>query len=67
MHLAEYMQWKNLSDDDVAERIGIARATVNRIRRRKLRPGWNTIANLKRMSRGQITADDFTELAKEAG
>ena len=67
MHLAEYMHWKKLSDDDVAARIGINRATVSRIRRKKLRPGWDTIANLRRMSRGRITADDFVELCKEPG
>ena len=66
MHLADYMLWKQLTDYDVAARIGVDRATVSRIRRRKARPDWPTIISLKRMSRGEITADDFTELAKES-
>ena len=66
MHLADYMQLRNLTDSDVAKRLGVDRATVSRIRRKKSRPDWLTIANLKRMSRGEITADDFTELAKES-
>ena len=65
MHLSDFMLWKNLTDADVASRIGRDRATVSRIRRRVVRPDWETIISLKKMSRGEITADDFTELAKE--
>lgn len=62
MHLSEYMQWKNLTDSQVALRIGVDRATISRIRRGKVRPDWVTIILLKKMSGGQITADDFVEL-----
>lgn len=67
MHLSQYMEWKKLGDAEVASRIGVDRATVSRIRRRIVRPDWATIALLNRMSRGAITANDFTELAKETG
>ena len=67
MHLADYMLWKNLTDADVASRINRDRATISRIRRRVIRPDWVTIGRLKKMSRGEITADDFTELVKEPG
>jgi hypothetical protein len=64
MHLSDYMLWKNLTDTEVASRIGRDRATISRIRRRVVRPDWPTIAQLKKMSRGEITADDFIELEK---
>lgn len=67
MHLSEYMLWKNLTDLQVADRIGRDRATVSRIRRRIVRPDWATILLLKKMSAGQITADDFTELRRVSG
>lgn len=67
MHLADYMRLKELSDDDVARRVGVSRPTISRIRRRLSRPDWMLIMSLKKMSRGQITADDFTELVKETG
>ena len=62
MHLSDYMLWKNLTDADVASRIGRDRATVSRIRRRVVRPDWDTIAQLKKMSGGEIMADDFIKL-----
>lgn len=66
MHLADYMAGKNpkrrpLKDEEVAEAIGVSRATVSRIRRRKVRPDWQTIAALNVFSKGKITADDFRD------
>jgi transcriptional regulator with XRE-family HTH domain len=66
MHLSDYMAGKNpkrkvLKDEEVAEAIGVSRATVSRIRRRKVRPDWQTIAALNTFSKGKITADDFRE------
>lgn len=59
MHLADYMTRKRLSDEDVAKEIKRSRATVSRIRRRKVRPDWETIEALKAFSGGKITANDF--------
>lgn len=59
MHLSDYMMTNELSDDDVADQIGVTRVTVSRIRRRKVRPDWPTIIKLKEWSAGAITADDF--------
>jgi transcriptional regulator with XRE-family HTH domain len=64
MHLSDYMAIKNLSDQQVAEEIRRTRATVSRIRRRKVRPDWETIEAMKVWSEGAITADDFQQ--KEA-
>ena len=62
MHLSEFMDWKGLTDAQVAKDIGRERVTVSRIRRRKVRPDWKTIEMLKKWSNGKITADDFALL-----
>jgi hypothetical protein len=45
VHLADYMADKGLSDEDVAKGIARSRPTVSRIRRRLVRPDWETIVN----------------------
>jgi transcriptional regulator with XRE-family HTH domain len=62
MHLSDYMTKKNLSDNEVAEAIKRSRATVSRIRRRKVRPDWQTIEKIREFTDGACTADDFVEL-----
>jgi transcriptional regulator with XRE-family HTH domain len=59
MHLSTFMKSKNLTDDQVAEAIGVSRVTISRIRRRKVRPDWSTIQNLRVFTKGDVTADDF--------
>ncbi len=59
MHLSEYMELRKLSDEAVALEIKRSRVTVSRIRRRKVRPDWTTIEEIKRFSRDACTADDF--------
>lgn len=53
------MSDKGLSDEAVADAIGLTRVTVSRIRRRVVRPDWSTIRKLRELSGGAITADDF--------
>ncbi len=55
------MEWKGLTDEQVGKQIGVSRATVSRIRRRKVRPDWSTIEAMKEWSGGRITADDFLD------
>lgn len=67
MHLADYMAGKNpqakpLSDDEVAAGIGRNRATVSRIRRKKVRPDWRTIEKIEAFTGGLVTANDFSRL-----
>lgn len=50
---------KGLSDEDVASAIEVSRVTVSRIRRRVVRPDWETIKKLKEFSEGVVSADDF--------
>ncbi len=64
MHLADYMGGKNpdgkrFSDEEVAAAIKRSRATVSRIRRRKVRPDWATIEAISDFTGGLVTANDF--------
>ena len=60
------MSANNLSDEDVAKGIGRTRETVSRIRRRKVRPDWETIAEIREFTNGQCSADDFQQLSEAA-
>lgn len=62
MHLSNYMAENNLIDGDVADAIGRSRATVSRIRRRKVRPDWPTIEAIRVFTGGAVSADDFEQL-----
>lgn len=62
MHLSEYMIEHKLSDDAVADKIDCTRVTVSRIRRRKVRPRWDTIEKIKEFTGGASTADDYVSL-----
>jgi hypothetical protein len=62
MHLSDYMTLHKLDDDAVALGIERTRVTVSRIRRRKVRPDWNTIEEIKRFTNGAVVADDFQTL-----
>jgi hypothetical protein len=66
MHLSDYMTVHELDDDAVAVGIERTRATVSRIRRRKVRPDWETIEKIKNFTQGACTADDFTSLESAA-
>ena len=67
MHLSEYMQINNLDDDDVAVAISRSRTTVSRIRRRIVRPEWETIEKIKAFTNGKSTADDYVSLTEGVG
>jgi transcriptional regulator with XRE-family HTH domain len=62
MHLSDYMDQQGLSDREVAAAVGRSRATISRIRRRKVRPDWQTIELMRSWSNGTISADDFAQL-----
>ena len=58
-HLSKYMSDNDLSDEEVADSTGLSRVTISRIRRRIVRPHWKTIKELKKLSGGLVSADDF--------
>jgi transcriptional regulator with XRE-family HTH domain len=66
MHLSDYMTAHNLSDDEVAAAIERSRPTVSRIRRRLVRPDWETLEQIKKFTKGASTADDYQQLEAPA-
>lgn len=66
VHLSEYMAEKGLSDEDVAKGINRSRPTVSRIRRRLVRPDWNTIQAIKKFTNGFSTADDYQNIEQQS-
>lgn len=62
MHLSKYMADNELDDDAVAVGIDRNRVTVSRIRRKKLRPDWETIKRIRVFTKGLVTADDFENI-----
>lgn len=66
VHLADYMADKGLSDEDVAKGIKRSRPTVSRIRRRLVRPDWETIEAIKKFTNGFSTADDYMNIGEPA-
>ena len=64
MHLADYMADRGLTDEEVAVGIRRSRPTVSRIRRGLVRPDWKTIEEIKRFTKGVVTADDFQNIAQ---
>lgn len=66
VHLADYMADKGLSDEDVAKGINRSRPTVSRIRRRLVRPDWETIEAIKKFTNGFSTADDYMNIETPA-
>jgi transcriptional regulator with XRE-family HTH domain len=65
VHLADYMAEKGLSDETVAEGISRSRPTVSRIRRRLVRPDWETIEKIKEFTGGASTADDYQNIEEQ--
>jgi transcriptional regulator with XRE-family HTH domain len=59
MNLARYLSSKEISDEDFAPLIGVDRATVNRLRRGRHRPSWETIEKIQAATKGAVTANDF--------
>lgn len=66
VHLADYMADKGLSDEEVAAGISRSRPTVSRIRRRLVRPDWETIEKIKEFTHGFSTADDYQDISAPA-
>lgn len=66
MHLADYMADRGLDDEAVATSIRRSRSTVSRIRRRLVRPDWGTIEEIKKFTKGIVTADDFQNISEAA-
>ena len=67
MRLRDYMTIHGLREDWVAWKLGLDRSSVNRIVRGVQKPSWETIAKIKRFTKGEVTADDFMKTVEGAG
>lgn len=65
MGLAEWMSSADLTDQKLAELVGVDRSTITRVRRGDTRPSWELAAKIKEASSGVVTADDFLPEAAE--
>lgn len=59
MQLADYMRINGLSDDAVGEALGVARATVSRLRRGKMVPSFDLAARIHEFTGKKVTPNDF--------
>lgn len=59
MKLADYLSEHAITDGDFADRIGVDRSSVSRLRRGITRPDWPTIERIIAATNGAVTANDF--------
>ena len=65
MKLADYLQLADKSRASFAAEIGVDEVTVGRYIRGERRPRWQTLARIKEVTSGQVTANDFTDVPGE--
>jgi transcriptional regulator with XRE-family HTH domain len=63
MHLSAWMKKNKLDDADVAGITGVARVTINRLRRGIHSPSWDTMGRLADATKNQVMPNDFLESA----
>lgn len=62
MKLAEYLKLANLTDADFAQRIGVERSTVTRLRGDQI-PTREVMRAIAEATNGAVTANDFYGIA----
>ena len=58
MTLAQYLKREGLTDAQFAERVGVERSTITRLRGGQ-RPSANTLIAIMEETGGEVTANDF--------
>ena len=67
MTLNEYLEWKQLTDEDFALLIGVRRPTVTRYRNGQRRPDWEVVMpRIVKATGGMVTADSFLGRSQRA-
>lgn len=61
MTLSDYLAAHKLSDASFGAAIGVKRQSVFRYRRGIRRPQWDVLATIARVTKGQVTANDFAD------
>lgn len=67
MKLSDYMTLTGLDDTALAERLGVDRTTVLRLRTGKTVPSWKVASRLAEVSSGAVTPNDFLAPAHMRG
>ena len=64
MHIASYMTLTNMRDDDLAEKVGVSRVTISRVRRGICSPSLRLAARIADATQGAVTPNDFALTAR---
>lgn len=59
MKLADYQRKHNLTDEAFAALVERNRSVVTRWRNGVCRPDWESLAKIKKITKGEVGADDF--------
>lgn len=62
--LAAYILANGLTQEQFGSRLGVSGATVHRWMKGKVRPSWNNVREIQRVTDGAICAADFVPVAK---
>lgn len=65
MRLSDWMSMNGVNDDQLAEKVGVDRATISRIRRGKHKPSWPLLLKLREITAGAVSAEDFVHSSVE--
>jgi len=65
MKLSSYLNANGISDAEFARRIGVGRHTVGRYRLGERFPHQAILAKIHRVTKGQVTANDFANLSQQ--
>ena len=62
--LRRYRHKNKISLEDLASALGVSTAMLSRIENRKQPANWDLVVQLKALSKGKLTADDFLPEAR---
>ena len=62
MKLADWMEWRGISDEELAARVGVSRPTISRLRRDKLLPSFGVAKRIYVATQGEVGPSDLIEL-----
>jgi transcriptional regulator with XRE-family HTH domain len=61
MNLSQYMKRNSLNDREMAERIGVERSVVTKLRSNRIRPSIETAVAIIKATSGAVSLDSFLE------
>lgn len=64
MKLADYMEMAGVTDEELAEKIGLDRSTVTRLRNGRAVPSFRSLERIHVATRGAVTFCDFTAITQ---